>query len=84
MLLSRDAAYAVRVSVTVAPVTRTVHEIPVEVSLGPEDGFPQRCVVNLDGIVTIPKKSLDRNLAALSAEKMRLVDQATRFALGLR
>jgi len=84
VLLSRDTAYAVRSSVTVAPVTRTVHDIPVEVPLGPEDGLPQRCVVNLDGIATIPKKALDRGLTALSPEKMRLIDQAIRFALALR
>ena len=84
VLLSRDSAYAVRFSVTVAPVTRTVHAIPVEVPLGPEDGLPEQCVVNLDGIATIPKKALDRSLATLSPEKMRLVDRAIRFALGLR
>lgn len=84
VLLSRNAAYAVRFSVTVAPVTRTMHGIPVEVPLGPDDGLPQQCVVNLDGIATIPMKCLDRSLITLSAEKMRLVDQAIRFALALR
>ena len=33
VLLSRDAAYRVRVAVTVAPVTRTIRNIPVEVAL---------------------------------------------------
>ena len=84
VLLSRDAAYAVRSSVTVAPVTRTVHAIPVEVPLGLEDGLPQQSVVNLDGIATVPKKCLDRSLTTLSPEKMRLIDQAIRFALALR
>ena len=53
VLLSRNAAYAVRSSVTVAPITRTVHEIPVEVRLGPEEGLPKDCVANLDNIVTV-------------------------------
>jgi mRNA interferase MazF len=35
LLLTRNAAYAVRTSVTVAPLTTTIREIPVEVSLGP-------------------------------------------------
>lgn len=34
VLLSRNAAYAIRESITVAPVTRTIHDIPVEVPLG--------------------------------------------------
>jgi mRNA interferase MazF len=84
VLLSRNAAYVVRSSVTVAPITRTVHEIPVEVRLGPEDGLPQDCVANLDNILTVPKKRLDRSLATLSPEKMRSIEQAIKFALDLR
>ena len=83
LLLSRDSAYAVRASITVAPVTRTIYQIPVEVPLGVEDGLPKPCVVNLDGIVTIPKRLLVKNLTTLSATKMALVDVAIRFALDL-
>ena len=84
LLLSRNAAYPVRSSVTVAPITRTVHEIPVEVRLGPEDGLPRDCVANLDNIFTVSKKRLDRSLTTLSPEKMRSIDQAIKFALDLR
>ncbi|HTG61347.1 MAG TPA: type II toxin-antitoxin system PemK/MazF family toxin [Terriglobia bacterium] len=84
LLLSRNAAYPVRSSVTVAPITRTVHEIPVEVRLGPEDGLPRDCVANLDNIVTVSKKRLDRSLTTLSPEKMRSIEQAIKFALDLR
>lgn len=83
LLLSRNAAYAVRASVTVAPVTRTVYEIPVEVRLGPEDGMPADCVINLDNILTIPKQNLDRTLTTLTPEKLALVERAIKFALEL-
>ena len=83
LLLSRNAAYPVRSSVTVAPITRTVHEIPVEVRLGPEDGLPRDCVANLDNIVTVSKKRLDRSLTTLSSGKMRSIEQAIKFALDL-
>lgn len=83
VLLSRNAAYSIRASVTVAPVTRTVYEIPVEVRLGPEDGMPANCVINLDNILTIPKRNLDRSLTSLSPEKLVLVEQAIKFALEL-
>lgn len=83
VLLSRNAAYAVRASVTVAPVTRTVYEIPVEVRLGPEDGMPPNCVINLDNILTIPKQNLDRSLTTLTPEKLALVERAIKFALEL-
>lgn len=83
VLLSRDSAYQVRLAVTVAPVTRTIREIPVEVSLDERDGLPSRCVANLDDIATIPQALIKRRIAVLSAEKMREVDAAIRFALDL-
>ena len=83
LLLSRNAAYRVRASVTVAIVTRTIRSIPVEVSLGPDDGLPERCVVNLDDILTIPKQLLLDRVTVLSPEKMDLVATAIGFALDL-
>jgi mRNA interferase MazF len=84
VLLSRNAAYSVRSSVTVAPISRTIREIPVEVRLGPEDGLPKNCAANLDNIFTISKERLDRSLTTLSPDKMSSIDQAIKFALDLR
>lgn len=83
VLLSRDEAYAIRALVTVAPVTTRIRQIPAEVPLGPEDGLPQPCVVNLDTILTIAKASLLEHLATLSAEKLEAVERAIRFALAM-
>ena len=83
VLLSRDAAYSVRRFVTLAPVTRRIRHIPVEVPLGPEDGLPQQCVANLDTINTISKARLHERISSLSPEKLRAVDTAIHFALGL-
>ena len=84
VLLSRNSAYAVRESVSVAPVTRTIHDIPVEVTLGPQDGLPKACVVNLDNVLTIPKRTLERPLGSLPPHKMVEVERALKFALGLQ
>jgi mRNA interferase MazF len=83
LLLSRDAAYAVRNAVTVAFVTRTVRGIPVEVRIGPADGMPQDCVVNLDLINTIPKSALASRICDLPPARMSEVENAVRFALDL-
>ena len=83
VLLSRDAAYQVRAAITVAPVTRTIRSIPVEVRLDRSDGMPARCVVNLDDITTLPKVLVKQRITALSAEKIRQIDDAIRFALDL-
>ena len=84
LLLSRDAAYSVRTSVTVAIITRTIRNIPSEVLLEQEDGMLTQCVVNLDDILTIPKSRLTEQITALSAEKMTAVAEAIVFALDLR
>lgn len=83
LLLSRDAAYSVRTSVTTAVITRTIRDIPVEVVLGQEDGMPVKCVVNLDNIITIPKARLIERITTLSAGKMTAVVKAITFALDL-
>jgi len=83
VLLTRDSAYAVRLSVTVAPVTRRVRGLLAEVPLGPADGLPRPSVVNVDNINTIPKFSVQEYIATLSAAKLQAVEAAIHFALGL-
>ncbi len=83
VLLSRDEAYTVRTQVTVAPVTTNRRRIPVEVELDAADGLPKKCVVNLDSIVTIPKSHLEQCIALLRPEKIKQIDTALRFALGM-
>ena len=83
VLLSRDEAYVIRNAVTVAEVTSTIRGIPLEVELGPEDGLPKKCVVNLGTIVPIRKDLLIERIALLRDEKIDQIDSAIKFALSL-
>jgi len=83
LLLSRDEAYNVRSLIIVAPVTTRIRHIPSEVPLGIDDGMPQDCVANLDTITTIPKDCLQSRLTILSTKKLKEVEAAIRFALGI-
>jgi len=83
VLVSRDSSYAVRSSVTVVEVSRTVRGIPTEVPLGRRDGMLQKCAVNADNVVTIPKTWLEARIAPLATEKREALDDALRFALAL-
>lgn len=82
-LLSRGMAYQVRTSITVGVITRTIRCIPVEVPLDVEDGMPEKCVINLDDIMTIPKSLLSERITTLHRNKMALVAKAISFALEL-
>jgi mRNA interferase MazF len=85
LLLSRDRAYAVRNAATVALLTTTRRNIPVEVPLSSSaDNVPKDCVVNLDVINTIPKSTLVGRICLLSQARLAEVDAAIRFALDLR
>lgn len=83
VLLSRDEAYAVRNAVTVAEITTTIRGIPVEVALGPEDGLPKRCVINVDTLATIRKELLIERITLLGSEKIEQIDRAIKFGLSL-
>ncbi|TAN61552.1 type II toxin-antitoxin system PemK/MazF family toxin [bacterium] len=83
LLLSRDEAYQVRNAVTVAQITTTIRDIPIEVPLDEKDGLPQECVANLDTITTIRKSILTQRICLLSSEKIEQIDNAIKFALAL-
>ena len=83
VLVSRDAAYAVRASVTVVEVSTTTRAIASEVPLTKRDGLPRPCVANADHVVTIPKTWLESRIATLRADKVAALDGALRYALAL-
>jgi mRNA interferase MazF len=83
VLVSRDAAYAVRSAVTIVEVSTKARGIPSEVPLGRRDGLPRRCVANADNVVTIPKAVLEERIAALGSDRLAELDRALRFSLGL-
>jgi len=83
VLVSRNEAYQVRSLVIAAPATTTVRGYAVEVKVGRREGLPRECVINCDWLVTLPKEDLLERAGALSGPKLRQLDDALRFALGL-
>ena len=84
LILTRNQAIPIRNAVTVALVTRTIRDIPVEVRLDERDGMPAPCVAKLDSINTYAKARLTERLTVLSHEKMVQVEAALHYALGMR
>lgn len=83
VLVSRNQAIQIRQAVTVASVTSTIRNLPVEIQVGPEDGVPRKSVVNVDVLNTIPKIWLESRVCVLNPEKQEALDAALRFSLGL-
>ena len=82
VVLTRDSILAYLGEVTVAPVTRTVRDVPSEVVLGPDDGMPQICAINLDHVQTVSKNRVGGLITTLPASRLGEVRDALRFALG--
>jgi mRNA interferase MazF len=82
VILTRDSALEYLGEATVAPVTRTIRDIPSEVLLTPADGLPSDCAINLDHIQTITKDKLGGLITTLDKNKMKSVGRALMFALG--
>ena len=84
IIISRDIACRVRNAVTVAEITRTIRNIPVEVKLNQNDGMSAEGVINVDTIFTLPKTLLEKHICTITKEKMEMVEKAIKFALNLK
>jgi mRNA interferase MazF len=83
LILTRSAVIPYLDTVTIAPITSRIREIPSEVYLSIEDGMPTECVVNFDNIQTVDKSRIGEFITRLSLERLEEVREAVYFALGL-
>lgn len=58
LVVTRDVAVPVLRRIIVAPVTRTVRDIPTEIPLGAREGLPVTCAANFDDIQPIQRAFL--------------------------
>jgi mRNA interferase MazF len=82
VVLTRDSILEYLGEATIAPITRTVRGVASEVSLGPEDGLPEPCAVNLDHVQTVDRGHLGGSITTLSTRRMAEIREALLFALG--
>ena len=82
VVLTRDSAVSHLATVTVAPISSTIRDVPSEVILDIDDGMKKRCAVNLHIAVTVSQDRIGPRVTRLSAGRMHEVCAALRFALG--
>lgn len=83
LILTRNTSIGVLNALTVVPITPTIRDVPSEVFLDDADGLTNECVANLHSLQTVPKDKLGPLLTTLSQERLRDIEQALRFALGV-
>jgi mRNA interferase MazF len=83
LILTRSSALEFLGEVTIAPIAKTIRDIPTEVVLTPADGMPRDCAINLDHLQTVSKTKIGTLLTTLDAGRLAKVREALLFALGL-
>ncbi|QYG93622.1 type II toxin-antitoxin system PemK/MazF family toxin [Iamia sp. SCSIO 61187] len=78
LVVTRDEAIPVLRWVTVAPVTRTVRDIPTEVPLGPDEGLPDHCAAAFDNVQPIRRALLTEHVGALGPQRRDEICRALR------
>ena len=82
LLLMRNEATPRRY-VIITPITTRMRDLRTEVPIGIEEGLRDTSVANMDVILTVRKSSLLRRIDTLNPAKMRQVETALHFALGM-
>jgi mRNA interferase MazF len=73
LVVTRSEAVAVLDWIVVAPVTRTIRQIPTEVPLGLDDGLPIECAASFDNLQTLRRAFLTERVGESSADRRRQV-----------
>jgi len=82
LVLTRPDMIGVLNTVTVAPLTRRIRDVPSEVVVGIDSGLKQESAINLHNLVTIPRSGLRRFVGTVSPAVLARVRSALLFALG--
>lgn len=83
LILTRSAVIPYLNTVTIAPFTSRIRDIPSEVFITIDDGLPTDCAANFDNIQTVDKSKIGEFITQLSLERLEEVRGAIYFALGL-
>jgi len=65
LVVTRSEAIPVLNRILVAPVTRTIRDIPTEVRLDSRDGLPEPSVASFDNLQPVPKSFLTARLGTI-------------------
>jgi mRNA interferase MazF len=76
LVVTRSEAIPVLNRLVVAPVTRTVRDIPTEVALGPAEGLSVDCAASFDNLQPVNRRLLTERAGALAHERRREICRA--------
>lgn len=69
LVVTRSEAAEVLTGVVVAPVSRTLRDIPTEIRLGPDEGLPLDCAASFDNLQRIRRSALTERAGDIGARR---------------
>ena len=78
LVVTRSDAVPVLTWIVVAPVTRTIRQIPTEVRLGTNHGLPEECAASFDNLQPIRRSFLTQRVGELQVEELDEICRALR------
>ena len=82
LLLSPSRTYAARRRVLVAEISTRLRFNDATIEIGPADGMPRRCVVNLENLSSVSQMDLNEYLTTMPPAAMRRICSALASATG--
>ena len=76
LIVTRDEVIPVLNNVVVAPITRTIRDIPTCIPVGPTEGIDHDSVATFDNLAAVPKSVLTTRLGQLGADGRRRICEA--------
>ena len=72
LVVTRSEAVPVLTGIVVAPVTRTVRDIPTEIHLGDAEGLPVDCAASFDNLQRIRRSALAERAGDLGPRREQI------------
>lgn len=76
LVVTRSEAIPVLTTVLVAPVTRTIRNIPTEVALDETNGLTNECVASFDNLQPVRRSALASRIGSLGPARRQLLCRA--------
>jgi mRNA interferase MazF len=80
LVVTRTEAVPVLTGIVVAPITRTVRNIPTEVGLGQEEGLRVDCAASFDNLQRIRRSALVERIGHLGPRRHEICDSLQALA----
>ncbi len=72
LVVTRSEAVSVLSAIVVAPLTRTVRQIPTEVRVGPDEGLEVECAASFDNLQRVRRSLLTDRVGDLGSRRREI------------